>query len=75
MISAVLFGHDGTLVDAEPASLQRVKQEAARAYLSQSAFPLMPGAREAVRTLAARGVRMAVVTAWLAFAVWLYPPP
>lgn len=109
-IKAVLFDHDGTLVDSEgahfqqwaqvlarydvaltqddyfrdyagmptrynaanivekfnleiaPATLADAKNVALRAYLSQRAHALMPGAREVIEHLFNRGLQIAIVT-------------
>lgn len=46
----------------QPHALAEEKRAATRAYLAQQAFPLMPGAREAVAHFSAQGVRVAIVT-------------
>jgi HAD superfamily hydrolase (TIGR01509 family) len=116
-LRAVLFDHDGTLVDSEPihfliwkavlapyrfllteeqyreryagvptlanardlvqrfgvaedpAVLAEAKNAATRDYLRRSAFPLMPGVREAIANFAGLGLRLAVVTGASAFGV------
>ena len=45
-----------------PLALAEEKRAATRAYLARQAFPLMPGAKEAVGHFCAAGVRVAVVT-------------
>jgi len=116
-LRAVLFDHDGTLVDSEPIhflvwkavlapygfalteeqyreryagvptlanardlvqrfgvaedpfALAEAKNAATRDYLRRSAFPLLPGVREAIATFAGLGLRLAVVTGASAFGV------
>jgi HAD superfamily hydrolase (TIGR01509 family) len=116
-LRAVLFDHDGTLVDSEPihflawkevlapygfaltdeqyreryagvptlanardlvqrfgvaedpCTLAEAKNAATRDYLRRSAFPLLPGVREAIATFAGLGLRLAVVTGAGAFGV------
>jgi HAD superfamily hydrolase (TIGR01509 family) len=116
-LGAVLFDHDGTLVDSEPvhflvwkevlapygfalteqqyrehyagvptlanacdlvqrfgvaedpATLAEAKNAATRDYLRRSAFPLLPGVREAIATFTGLGLRLAVVTGASAFGV------
>jgi HAD superfamily hydrolase (TIGR01509 family) len=116
-LRAVLFDHDGTLVDSEPihflvwkevlaaygfalteeqyreryagvptlanacdlvqrfgvaedpATLADAKNAATRDYLRRSAFPLLPGVREAIATFTGLGLRLAVVTGASAFGV------
>jgi HAD superfamily hydrolase (TIGR01509 family) len=45
-----------------PAALAEEKRAATRAYLARQAFPLMPGAREALSHFSAKGVGVAIVT-------------
>lgn len=116
-LRAVLFDHDGTLVDSEPvhflvwkevlapygfalteeqyreryagvptlanardlvqrfgviedpSTLAGAKNAATRDYLCRSAFPLLPGVREAIATFTDLGLRLAVVTGASAFGV------
>lgn len=49
-------------IDAAPAALVAEKEAALEAYLAASAFPLMPGARDAVQSLHERGVALGIVT-------------
>jgi HAD superfamily hydrolase (TIGR01509 family) len=49
-------------IDAAPATLVAEKEAARDAYLTASAFPLMPGARDAVQSLHRRGVMLGIVT-------------
>jgi HAD superfamily hydrolase (TIGR01509 family) len=46
----------------EPAALAAEKEAAAQAYLRDHAFPLLPGAIEALRSFADAGVAVAIVT-------------
>ena len=107
---AILFDHDGTLVDSEgchfelwrgvlgsygidfseqeyrefcagiptpanaielvsrfglaisPSELEKLKNQATRDFLSQSSFPLMPGARQAIINLYEAGFKLGIVT-------------
>jgi HAD superfamily hydrolase (TIGR01509 family) len=47
----------------DPSALMAEKNAVTRAYLARNAFPLMPGARNAIDDLAALGLKLAVVTA------------
>lgn len=115
-VRAVLFDHDGTLVDSEPVHhaiwnailqpygfsltlqeyeagyaglptssnsvelakrfgmpqeprvLAEAKERDTLAYLQARAFPLMPGVKEAITALRAKGLRLAVVTGAKTFA-------
>ena len=45
-----------------PLALAEEKRAATRAYLARQAFPLMPGAKEALAHFASRGIRVGIVT-------------
>lgn len=54
---------------ADPAVLAEQKNETTRAYLETQAFPLMPGAADAIARCQAAGLRMGVVTGARGFMV------
>ncbi len=56
-------------VAEDPVTLAEAKNAATRDHLRRSAFPLLPGVREAIATFSDLGLRLAVVTGASAFGV------